>query len=103
MRPNPALGMLKGNILPNVDLKGGVELLKILHILFSIVALVLAGYGLITKDFQFQAYMILFLGLTMLLGGLREFKRDKKLWGWMLLGVFVFLMFVAIQSFMLNY
>lgn len=78
-------------------------MLKILQILFSIIAIALASYGLITQDFQLGAYMILFLGLSMLLAGLREFKRDKKLWGWMLIGVFAFSMFVAIQSFVLNY
>jgi len=79
-----------------------LALLKILQILFSIIAVALAGYGLITGDFQFQAYMILFLGLTMLVLGLKEFKRNKKLLGWMLIGVFVFSMFVVIQNFMLN-
>jgi len=77
-------------------------LLKILQIIFSIIAVAFAGYGLFTKDFQFQGYMILFLGLTMLVAGLQEFKRNKKITGWMLIGVFVFSTFVAIQSFMWN-
>lgn len=75
-------------------------MLKILQILFSIIVLALASYGLVTKDFQLQAYMILFLGLTMLISGLQEFKKNKKITGWMLIGVFAFLMFVAVQSFM---
>ena len=78
-------------------------MLKILQILFSIIVLVLAGYGLFTKDFQFQGYMILFLGLTMLVLGLQEFKRNKKSSGWMLIGVFVFSIIVFIYGFMLNY
>ena len=78
-------------------------MLKILQILFSIIVLVLAGYGLFTKDFQFQAYMILFIGLTMLVLGLQEFKRNKKLSGWILIGVFVFSIIVSIYGFMLNY
>lgn len=52
MFPNTALGRFKGDVLPrcsNNDLKGGVELLKILYILFSIITLVLAGYGVITQ------------------------------------------------------
>ncbi|MER1985219.1 MAG: DUF3953 domain-containing protein [Solibacillus sp.] len=77
-------------------------MLKILQIIFSIIAVAFAGYGLFTKDFQFQAYMILFLGLTMLVLGLQEFKRNKKIMGCMLIGVFVFLIFVAIQIFMWN-
>ena len=84
-------------------MKGGVALLKILQILFSIITVALAGYGLVTQDFQFGAYMNLFLGLTMLVLGLQEFKRNKKITGWMLIGVFAFSIFVTIQSFMLNY
>lgn len=80
-----------------------IILLKFLQILFSIITIALASYGLITQDFQLGAYVILFLGLSMLLAGLQEFKRDKKLSGWMLIGVFAFSMYVAIQSFVLNY
>jgi len=82
---------------------GGFCLLKILQILFSIIVAVLAGYGLFTKDFQFQAYITLFLGLTMLVLGLQEFKRNKKSSGWILIGVFVFSIIVSIYGFMLNY
>ena len=78
-------------------------MLKILQIIFSIITVAFAGYGLFTKDFQFQAYMILFLGLTMFVLGLQEFKRNKKITGWMLIGVFAFSIFVAIQNLMLNY
>lgn len=77
-------------------------MLKILQIIFSIITVVFAGYGLFTKNFQFQAYMILFLGLTMLVLGLQEFKRNKKIMGWMLIGVFAFSIFAAIQTFMWN-
>ena len=78
-------------------------MLKIFQIIFSIITVALAGYGLFTKDFQFSAYMNLFLGLTMLVLGLQEFKRNKKFSGWLLIGVFAFSMIVVIQSFMLNY
>ncbi len=71
-------------------------MLKILHIIFPIITVAIAGYGLFTKDFQFQAYMFLFSGLTMLVLGLQEFKRNKKFMGWLLIGVFAFTIFVAI-------
>ena len=76
--------------------------LTILQILFSIIVVALAGYGLFTADFRFQVYMILFLGLTMLVMGLKEFNRNKKVSGWMLISVFAFSMFVVFQSF-INY
>ena len=78
-------------------------MLKILQILFSIIVIALAGYGLFTEDFQFQAYVILFLSLTMLVLGIQQFKQSNKLVGGFVIGVFVFSMFVAIKGFMLNY
>ena len=39
----------------------------------------------------------------MLVVGLQEFKRNNKIIGWLLMGVFAFSIFVAIQSFMLNF
>lgn len=74
----------------------------ILQILFSIITLALAGYGLITKNFEFGTYMILFLGLTMLVMGIQEIQQNKKLTGWLLIVVFVFSLFVSIQSFILH-
>ncbi|WP_369758000.1 DUF3953 domain-containing protein [Paenisporosarcina sp. HGH0030] len=74
----------------------------ILRILFSIITLALAGYGLITRNFEFQAYLILFLGLAMLVTGIQEFQQNKKLTGWLLIGVFAFSLFVSIQSFILH-
>ena len=79
---------------------GGFCLLKILRIIFLIIAVAFAGYGLFTKDFQFQGYMMLFLGLTTLVSGIQEFKRNKKIMGWLLIGGFALLIFVSIQSFM---
>ncbi|EPD52151.1 hypothetical protein HMPREF1210_01504 [Paenisporosarcina sp. HGH0030] len=77
-------------------------MLMILRILFSIITLALAGYGLITRNFEFQAYLILFLGLAMLVTGIQEFQQNKKLTGWLLIGVFAFSLFVSIQSFILH-
>lgn len=77
-------------------------LLMILRILFSIITLALASYGLITKNFEFGQYMILFLSLTMLVMGIQEIQQNKKVTGWLLLFVFAFSLFVTIQSFILH-
>jgi hypothetical protein len=77
-------------------------LLLILLILFSTVTLVLAGYGLVTGSFAFQGYMMLFLGLTMLVMGIQEIQKNKKLIGWLLIGVFGSSLYVSIQSFLLH-
>ncbi|MFC7677354.1 DUF3953 domain-containing protein [Paenibacillus sp. GCM10028914] len=43
--------------------------------------------------------MILSLGLTTLLIALEKFQKKRKLQGWFSLGLFLFLLFVFTQSF----
>ncbi|KOP69772.1 hypothetical protein AMS59_22975 [Lysinibacillus sp. FJAT-14745] len=76
-------------------------MLKILQIVFSIIAFSLSAYGLITRDFQLNFLMIFFLGLFMLTLGIKEFQRERKAYGWFLIGVFLFSIFVSIQGFVL--
>lgn len=77
-------------------------MLKFLQIILSITVISLAGYGLITEDFKFQPYMMLFLGLTMLVMGLREFQKGQKGYAWLSIIVFIFILFVVIKSFFLE-
>ncbi|WP_226669776.1 DUF3953 domain-containing protein [Metabacillus litoralis] len=77
-------------------------MLKFLQIILSITVISLAGYGLITEDFKFQPYMMLLLGLTMFVMGLREFQKGKKAYGWLIIVVFLFILSVTIKSFLLN-
>jgi len=80
---------------------GKNQLLKILHIILSITVILLAGYSLITGNFKLQPYMMLFLSLTMLVMGLREFQKGNKGYGWLGTVTFLFLFFVSIQTFLL--
>jgi hypothetical protein len=79
--------------------RGGFSLLKFLQIILSITVVSLAGYGLITGDFKLQSFMMLFLGLSMLVMGIREFKKGHKGYGWLSMVVFIFILFVSIKSF----
>jgi len=73
-----------------------------LQIILSIIGISLAGDGLITEDFKFQAYMMLFLGLSILVMGLREFQKGHKGYGWLSIVAFIFILFVSIKSFILK-
>ncbi|AOH57429.1 YczI family protein [Peribacillus muralis] len=77
-------------------------MLKSLQIILSITVTALAGHVLITGDFKFQPYMMLFFGLTMLVMGLREFQKGQKGYGWLSIVLFIFSIFVSIQSFLLK-
>jgi len=83
-------------------IKGGFTLLRFLQIILSISAISIAGYGLITEDFTFQPLMMLFLGLSLLVMGLREFQKGQKGYGWLSIVVFIFILFVVIKSFLLK-
>ncbi|MBM6384899.1 MULTISPECIES: DUF3953 domain-containing protein [Paenibacillus] len=76
-------------------------MLVFLRILFLIVAVAIAGYGLISNNFDFQPFMILALGLSILVMGLQEFKKSKKRQGWLMMIVFGFALFVSIRGLML--
>ncbi|KON70866.1 DUF3953 domain-containing protein [Peribacillus butanolivorans] len=78
-------------------------MLKILRIVFSIIVLILSGYGLITDNFELSSYMIFFLGALMLVIGLAELQKDRKrFWGYMSIIVSLYAFFVSIQGFLLN-
>ncbi|MFF3100199.1 DUF3953 domain-containing protein [Viridibacillus arvi] len=53
-------------------------MLKILRIISLVIAFALAGYSLITKDFEFMPYMLLFLSVSSLVTGLLELKAKRK-------------------------
>ena len=76
--------------------------MKILRYVLSIATFLLAVYGLITKKFEFNHIMIFLLGLTMLVMGIEEFQKERKIIGLLLVGVFLFSVFVSIKGFLLR-
>ncbi|MEN8698134.1 YczI family protein [Bacillus infantis] len=45
--------------------------------------------------------MLFFLGLMMLVMGLEEFQKERKVMGWISIMAFVFVLFVSLQGFFL--
>ena len=76
-----------------------VALLTILQIVFSIIVVSLSTYGIITSDYQWNFLLIFFLGLLILILGMKEFQRGQKVYGWIYIGVFLFIEYVSIQTF----
>ena len=74
-------------------------MLKILRKVLSIVTLLFIVYGLITQNFEYSPFMMFFLGLTLLVMGLEEFQKERKMYGWSLVIVFLLLLSVSIQGF----
>ena len=74
-----------------------VILLTILQIIFSIIVVSISTYGIITSNYELNFLMIFILGLVMLILGIKEFQREKKVFAWYFIGVFLFLVFVSIK------
>ncbi|MFJ5625103.1 DUF3953 domain-containing protein [Peribacillus loiseleuriae] len=71
-------------------------MLKILRIVLSVIVFALAGYSLITKNFEFIPYMMLFLGANVLVTGLIELQKDQKgVWGYMYIIASLFPLYVS--------
>ncbi|TSB47932.1 DUF3953 domain-containing protein [Alkalicoccobacillus porphyridii] len=72
-------------------------MLKILITISSIIVLIISAFGLLTNNHDLLPYMFLFLSLSMLLLGLLEFKRNRRV-GWILVSVFIVTFFVFITE-----
>ncbi|KHF38550.1 YczI family protein [Halalkalibacter okhensis] len=77
-------------------------MLIILRVLFAVIAAFIAGYGLITKNFEFQSYMMFFISLMVLVIGLEEFRKERKVSGWISIVAFLFVLFVSLLVFFWN-
>ena len=51
-------------------------MLKTLRIILSVIGMALAGYSLITKNFEFMSYMMFFVGVLMLVTGVAELQAN---------------------------
>ena len=74
-------------------------MLLTLRVVLGVIVIVIAGYGLMTGNFEFQPFMLLFLSLMMFVMGLEEFKKGRKGYGWIGIVVFIFVFFVSLQGF----
>ncbi|MFS0762316.1 MULTISPECIES: DUF3953 domain-containing protein [Peribacillus] len=74
-----------------------------IRIILAIIVLALSAYQLITENFELMPYSMLFLGAIMLVTGLSELQKDRKgFWGYMSIGISLFVFFVSIQGFLMN-
>lgn len=53
-------------------------MLKILRFLFAIITISFGLYGILSDDFSYAPLMLLFMGGAMLVMGIEEYKKNKK-------------------------
>ncbi|MGE7925891.1 DUF3953 domain-containing protein [Viridibacillus arvi] len=74
-------------------------MLKILRIVSLVITFALASYSLITKDFEFMPYMLLFLSVSSLVTVFLELKAKRKTSAIISILAAAFGFFVAIYTF----
>lgn len=72
---------------------------KKIRLILGIIVLILALFGLITKNFVAQPFMMLGLFAFILVGGLDELNQGKKRRGYVSILVSVFVLAVVIKTF----
>ena len=75
-------------------------LLTILHILFAALTFGFAVYGLLTKNFEYQHFMILSMGMMILVMGLKEFRGKRKWVAYLMFLAAAFILFVTASIFL---
>ncbi|MEC0299192.1 MULTISPECIES: YczI family protein [Peribacillus] len=76
--------------------------MKIVRIILAIVVVVLSGYGLKTQTLELLPYCMFFLGILILVIGLEELQKDRKVWGYMNIAISLFIFFTSIQDILMN-
>lgn len=69
--------------------------LTILHILFAILTFGLALFGLLTQNFDYQYYMLLSMGLMILVMAIKDLRKEKKVFAYLMFLAAAFVLFVA--------
>lgn len=77
-------------------------LLTILQILFSALTMGLAIFGLFTENFEYQNLLLLSMGLMVLVMGIRELRKEKKAFAYIIMLAAAFILYVSIEGFLLN-
>lgn len=74
-----------------------MTLLRILYLVFTVPTILLAGYSFISRVTWTAPYIVLLLGITLLLSGIKELMMKKKGSGIALICVSLFSAAVAIS------
>lgn len=75
-------------------------MLKKVRIGLGMVVLLLAAYGLLTKNFVAQPIMMLSLSAFILVGGLDELQQGQKRRGYISIFLSIFVLAIVVQTFL---
>ncbi|MEK5147966.1 DUF3953 domain-containing protein [Psychrobacillus sp. FSL K6-4615] len=79
------------------------DILMLFQIIFVILVILIGIYGKVTENYNLLPLMLILLSITLLIMGLREYKRTKSLlWGIFLLCTSVYILFSVVEGIMNN-
>jgi len=79
------------------------DILKLFQIIFVILVMLIGIYGKVTENYNLLPLMLILLSITLLVMGLREYKRTKSLlWGIFLLCTSLYILFSVVEGIMNN-
>ncbi|WP_427138844.1 DUF3953 domain-containing protein [Psychrobacillus psychrodurans] len=79
------------------------DILMLFQIIFVIFVMLIGIYGKVTENYNLLPLMLILLSITLLIMGLREYKRTKSLlWGIFLLCTSLYILFSVVEGIM-NY
>lgn len=79
----------------------GGNMLKILRFIVSIIGILLAGFYLMTQNFELLPYLLFLLGILILIaGGIEIGKNKKELWGYLCILFSLLIFYVSILMYL---
>ncbi|MEC0275344.1 DUF3953 domain-containing protein [Peribacillus frigoritolerans] len=70
------------------------------RMILALVVIALSGYSLIAQTLELMPYYMFFLGALILVIGLAELQKDRKVWGYMNIVISLFVFFFYIPYFL---
>ena len=79
------------------------DILMIFQLIFAVLVMLIGIYGKVTENYNLLPLMLILLSVTLLIMGLREYKRTKSLlWGMLILCTSLYILFSAVEGIMIN-
>ena len=79
------------------------DILMLFQIIFIILVMLIGIYGKVTENYNLLPLILILLSITLLIMGLREYKRTKSLlWGIFLLCISLYILFSVVKGIMNN-
>jgi hypothetical membrane protein len=79
------------------------DILMIFQLIFAVLGMLVGIYSKVTENYNLLPLMLILLSVTLLIMGIREYKRTKSLlWGIFILCTSLYILISAVEGIMIN-